>query len=298
MDFALFEKHIKEFLFYSEFTEEKSRNTIISIKKDLEQLTEYLAEEKDIEDIEKISPIMIRGFLLKLQKDNIGKRSLSRKLSSVKTFFRYLKKNEIIKKDPTHTIAPSFQVETPDILSLDEIQKLREVININKCSGLRDRLILELLFSSGITSQELLSLGESVFNLEERELVVVSGKNSRIVFFSERAKEFFKRYIEAKKEKFKDKYNPDILFVNNSATRLSDRSLRRLIDRYALVANITREISPYSFRHTFGAYMISHGMDIFFLKELLGHTNIETTKMYQEIIKKPTILKSLKMLDE
>lgn len=299
MDFALFEKHIKEFLFYSEFTEEKSRNTIISIKKDLEQLTEYLAEEKDIEDIEKISPIMIRGFLLKLQKDNIGKRSLSRKLSSVKTFFRYLKKNEIIKKDPTHTIsAPSFQVETPDILSLDEIQKLREVININKCSGLRDRLILELLFSSGITSQELLSLGESVFNLEERELVVVSGKNSRIVFFSERVKEFFKRYIEAKKEKFKDKYNPDILFVNNSATRLSDRSLRRLIDRYALVANITREISPYSFRHTFGAYMISHGMDIFFLKELLGHTNIETTKMYQEIIKKPTILKSLKMLDE
>ena len=104
--------------------------------------------------------------------------------------------------------------------------------------------------------------------------------------------------MEAKKKNLKERYNPDILFVNNSATRLSDRSLRRLIDRYALAAGITREISPYSFRHTFGAYMISHGMDIFFLKELLGHTNIETTKMYQEIIKKPTILKSLKMLEE
>ena len=287
MDFTLFEKYIKEFLFYSEFSEEKSRNTIISIKKDLEQLTEYLAEEKDLEDITKISPIMIRGFLVKMQKDNIGKRSLSRKLSSVKTFFRYLKKNGIIKIDPTQTVsAPSFQVETPDILSLDEIQKLR------------DRLIIELLFSSGITSQELLSLGENVFNLEEREMIVSSGKNSRVVFFSETAREYFKRYVEAKKEKFKERYNPDILFVNNSAGRISDRSLRRLIDRYAAAAGITREISPYSFRHTFGAYMLSHGMDIFFLKELLGHLNIETTKMYQEIIKKPTILKSLRMLED
>lgn len=299
MDFTLFEKYIKEFLFYSEFSEEKSRNTIISIKKDLEQLRDFLMGEKDIEDITKISPIMIRGFLLKMQKDNIGKRSLSRKLSSVKIFFRYLKKNGVIKIDPTQTVsAPSFQVETPDILSLDEIQKLRDIIDTTKCSGLRDRLIIELLFSSGITSQELLSLGESVFNLEDRELVVISGKNSRVVFFSERAREYFKRYVEAKKEKFKERYNKDILFVNNSATRLSDRSLRRLIDRYALSAGITREISPYSFRHTFGAYMISHGMDIFFLKELLGHINIETTKMYQEIIKKPTILKSLKMLEE
>lgn len=299
MDFTLFEKYIKEFLFYSEFTEEKSRNTIISIKKDLEQLKEYLEEEKDLDDITKISPIMIRGFLLKMQKDNIGKRSLSRKLSSVKTFFRYLKRNEIIKIDPTQIVsAPSFQVEIPDILSLDEIQKLRDVIDIKKCSGLRDRLIIELLFSSGITSQELLSLGESVFNLEERELVVSNGKNSRVVFYSERTREYFKRYVEAKKEKFKERYNKDILFVNNSATRISDRSLRRLIDRYAVQAGITREISPYSFRHTFGAYMLSHGMDIFFLKELLGHINIETTKMYQEIIKKPTILKSLKMLED
>lgn len=299
MDFTLFEKYIKEFLFYSEFSEEKSRNTIISIKKDLEQLKEFLMEEKNLEDITKISPIMIRGFLLKMQKDNIGKRSMSRKLSSVKIFFRYLKRNGIIRIDPTQTIsAPSFQVETPDILSLDEIQKLRDVINTDKCSGLRDRLILELLFSSGITSQELLSLGERVFNLEDRELIVSSGKNTRIVFFSERAREYFKRYVEAKKEKFKDRYNPDILFINNSATRISDRSLRRLIDRYAAAAGITREISPYSFRHTFGAYMISHGMNLTFLKELLGHTNIETTKMYQEIIKKPTILKSLKMLED
>lgn len=299
MDFTLFEKYIKDFLFYSEFTEEKSQNTIKSLKKDLEQLTECLRDEKQLEDIKNISPIMIRSYIIKMQKEDIGKRSLNRKLSSLRSFFRYLKKNEIIKIDPTQTItAPSFQIETPDILSFDEINRIRETIDTKKCNGLRDRLIIELLYSSGITSQELLSVGESVFNLEKRELVVGNGKTLRTVFFSETAREYFKRYVEAKKEKYKERYNPDILFVNGSASRISDRSLRRLIDRYVVKAGITREVSPYSFRHTFGAYMLSHGMNINYLKELMGHLNIETTKIYQEIIKKPTILKSLKMLED
>ena len=299
MDFTLFEKYIKDFLFFSEFTEGKSQNTIKSLKKDLEQLKEYLMQEKDLETVQKISPIIIRGFLLTMQKNQMSKRSLNRKMSSVRSFFRYLRKNGILKTDPVQTVtAPSFQIETPDILSHEEIESLRRVMDTEKCNGLRDRLILELLYSSGITSQELLSLGENVFNLERREVLVSSGKTMRTVYFSERAGEYFKRYVEAKKEKYKERYNPDILFVNGSASRISDRSLRRLIDRYAVKAGIEREISPYSFRHTFGAYMLSHGMNINYLKELMGHSNIETTKIYQEIIKKPTILKSLNMLND
>lgn len=299
MDNNLLEKYIREFLFYSEFTEEKSKNTIISTKKDLEQLSLYLAEEKDLKNIDGITPLMIRGYLLDLHKNGVGKRSLSRKLSSVKTFFRYLKRNKLIKIDPSQTVtAPSFEVETPDILSLDEIEMLRDVIDTTKWNGLRDRLIIELLFSTGMTSQELLSLGENVIDLERREIVVSNGKTTRVVFFSETAREYYKRHLEAKKEKFGDRYDPDILFINNSATRISDRSLRRLIDRYAARAGIKREISPYSFRHTFSAYMLSNKMNIFLLKELLGHSNIETTKVYQEIIKKPIVLKSLKIIEE
>lgn len=298
MDIILFEKYIKEFLFYLEFTEGKRKNTIISTKKDLEQLRDFLKKTEETEEIKKISPMMIRGYLLDLQKNGVGKRSLSRKLSSVKSFFRYLRKNEVIKIDPTQTVtAPSFQIDNPDILSLDEINALREVIDTSKWNGLRDRLIIELLFSTGMTSQELLSLGESVIDLEKREIVVSNGKITRVVFFSETAREYYKRHLIAKKRKFKDRYDEDILFINNSATRISDRSLRRLIDRYAARAGIEREISPYSFRHTFSAYMLTHNMDIFLLKELLGHSNIETTKVYQELIKKPVVLKSLKLID-
>ncbi|WP_462335647.1 tyrosine-type recombinase/integrase [Fusobacterium varium] len=281
------EKNIKDFLYFAEFGENKSLNTIKSLKKDLSQLSEYLKNIEKIEDISKITPVMLRGFIIELQKNEVGKRSINRKLSSLRSFFKYLIKNNLIKNNPIEIInSPSFEAEKPDILTLEEINKLREVINIDNTNGLRDRLILELLYSSGITSTEMLGIGEQVFDLDNRTLLVSNGKTSRTVFFSQRTREYFKRYIEAKKEKYKEKYNSSILFVNGSGNRLSDRSLRRIVDRYAAKAGITREISPYSFRHTFAVHLLAKGMGLNFLQELMGHVTIESTKIYQEILHK------------
>lgn len=296
MEISSLERYIKEFIYYSEFGKGKKSNTIKCLKKDLSQFREYVDANSHLLEIEDITSLNIREFMLELQKNKVGKRSMNRKISSLRVFFKYLKEKQLIKKDPTVAIiSPSFEATAPDILNIDEIEKLREEININNCNGLRDRLILELLYSSGITSNELLGVGEKVFDLEKRELLVNNGKSSRVVFFSERTREFFKRYIEAKKVKYKEKYNSDIVFVNGSGTRLSDRSLRRLIDRYADRVGIVREISPYSFRHTFGVHMLLHGMDINLLKELMGHSTIESTKVYQETIKKPRVIKSFKI---
>lgn len=280
------EKDIRDFLYFAEFGDNKSPNTIKSMKKDLLQLAEYL---KDIEKTERsmeIDSVMLRGFIINLQENGITKRTINRKLSSMRSFFKYLVREKRINQSPIEVIAsPSFCSQKPDILSLEEINRLRAVISLNTANGLRDRLILELLYSSGITSVEMLGVGESVFDLDRRELYVANGKNRRVVFFSERTREFFKKYVEAKKQKYKERYNPDILFVNGSATRLSDRSLRRIIDRYAMRAEIGREISPYSFRHTFAVHMLSHGMDILYLKELMGHVTLESTKVYQDLVK-------------
>lgn len=280
------EKDIKDFLYFEEFGNNKSPNTIKSMKKDLFQLAEYLNEIEKVNNCMAIDSVMIRGFIINLQENGITKRTINRKLSSLRSFFKYLVREKRINQSPVEVIAsPSFYSQKPDILTLEEINKLREVISLKNANGLRDRLILELLYSSGITSVEMLGVGEGVFDLDKRELYVSNGKSRRVVFFSERTREFFKRYIKAKKEKYKEKYNPDILFVNGSATRLSDRSLRRIIDRYAVKAGIEREISPYSFRHTFAVHMLSHGMDILYLKELMGHVTLESTKVYQELIK-------------
>lgn len=280
------EKDIKDFLYFEEFGNNKSPNTIKSMKKDLFQLSEYLNEIEKVDNCMAIDSVMIRGFIINLQENGITKRTINRKLSSLRSFFKYLVREKRINQSPVEVIAsPSFYTQKPDILTLEEINKLREVISLKNANGLRDRLILELLYSSGITSVEMLGVGEGVFDLDKRELYVSNGKSRRVVFFSERTREFFKRYIKAKKEKYKEKYNPDILFVNGSATRLSDRSLRRIIDRYAVKAGIEGEISPYSFRHTFAVHMLSHGMDILYLKELMGHVTLESTKVYQELIK-------------
>ena len=239
------EKDIKDFLYFEEFGNNKSPNTIKSMKKDLFQLAEYLNEIEKVDNCMAIDSVMIRGFIINLQENGITKRTINRKLSSLRSFFKYLVREKRINQSPVEVIAsPSFYTQKPDILTLEEINKLREVISLKNANGLRDRLILELLYSSGITSVEMLGVGEGVFDLDKRELYVSNGKSRRLVFFSERTREFFKRYIKAKKEKYKEKYNPDILFVNGSATRLSDRSLRRIIDRYAVKAGIEREISP------------------------------------------------------
>lgn len=278
---------IKNFLYYCEFAEGKSLNTIKSMRIDLNKFKDYILETKDIECLKDISSFTFREFFIELQKEKIGKRSINRKISSLRSFFKYLKENNKVKKDPTLLIvSPSYEKGIPEVLSLDEINRFRDGIKINNYHNLRDRLILELLYSSGITSQELLGLGEDVFDLEAREVIVTSFKKSRVVYFSERTKEFFKRYVEGKKEKLKDKYSKEILFVNASGDRLSDRSLRRLIDRYALKAKITKEISPHSFRHTFAVHMLEHGMPIGHLQKLLGHTNLESTKIYIEALEK------------
>lgn len=278
---------IKNFLYYCEFAEGKSLNTIKSMRIDLTRFRDYILMDKSIETLDDISTFTFREFFIELQNEKVGKRSINRKMSSLRSFFKYLKEKEKIKKDPTLLIvSPVYDKGIPNILSLEEINKIRSGIVINNYHNLRDRLIVELLYSSGITSQELLGLGEDVFNLEEREVIVTSFKKSRVVYFSERTREYLKRYVEAKKEKLKERYKKEILFVNASGERLSDRSLRRLIDRYALKVGITKEISPHTFRHTFAVHMLDRGMSMPQLQKLLGHANIESTRIYIEALEK------------
>lgn len=290
MDKDDLELNIKDYLYFAEFGENKSLNTIMSLRRDLSQLLEYLVNIEKVLNSKDITSVMMRGFMIYLQEKKVSKRSINRKLSSLRSFFKYLVKNNIIYQSPVELIAsPEFYAEKPDVLTLEEINKLREVISLKTANGIRDRLMVELLYSSGITTTEMLNIGENVFDLDKRELYVSNGKNKRVVFFSNRVRKYFKDYIEAKKQKYGVKYNSDILFVNGSGNRLSDRSLRRIIDRYSAKAGLNKEISPYTFRHTFAIHMLKHGMDILFLKELMGHVTIDSTKMYESMLNSKSI---------
>lgn len=298
--------YVDKFLYYEEVLMGKSYNTIRSYKRDLLQFAEYLFEYEKIYDFEQIEMMTFRSFIMFLnsperkknksdKKDVLGrkkeikpvsKRSINRKISALRTFFKYLQEIKVVKTNKVIYInMPKFEKELPDVINRDELQKLRNVIDTSKILGLRDRLIIELLYSSGLRSVELINLSEYMVDIEEREIRVIGkGGKERFTFFSETAKKWLIKYITEKQKQYKN-YTPDAIIVNSKGRKLTTRSLRRLISGHAKNAGIEKEITPHVFRHSFAVELLNKGIDMEYLQELLGHSSLSTTQMYTHVNK-------------
>ena len=282
-------KLLKEFIFHLEFKESKKYNTIISLKNDIEQFILYF-QEKKITNFQDIDILMLREYLNSIKFSGISASTFNRKLSSLKKFYRYLRSKEIISEN----IVAYFenlksQEKEIEYLSDEEVVQFRNAIVGNSFNFCRDRLIFELLYSSGLTVAELLALGEKNFNLEKREIEFFKEKNRRFSFFSERCKKAYEEFIKMKKEKFKENNNEAIIFVNNSNERLTDRSLRRLINKYGEKAKIEKEVSPYTIRHTFCMTMLKEGMPGEYLKKMLDMSTKDLLAGYEKNLRKENL---------
>lgn len=265
----MIEKSIKNFIYYLEFEENKKHNTVISIRKDLNQFLIYL-NEHDIIDFNKLDELLIKEYFTKLKTEEISASTFNRRLSSIKKFYKYLVDKGLKEKGSEILIESEKNDEKKiEYLSPEEINLVRATMQGENFNILRDRLMFELLYSSGMTVAELLSLGEVNFNLEKREIYILKNKLSKTMYFSETCKKFYIKFLNSKKEKFKEVYNPNIIFTNNSNERLTDRSVRRLINKYGEMANLNKEISPYTLRHSFCIYMLKNGMPKEYLARLL-----------------------------
>ena len=265
----MIEKSIKNFIYYLEFEENKKHNTVISIRKDLNQFLIYL-NEHDIIDFNKLDELLIKEYFTKLKTEEISTSTFNRRLSSIKKFYKYLVDKGLKEKGSEILIESEKNDEKKiEYLSPEEINLVRATMQGENFNILRDRLMFELLYSSGMTVAELLSLGEVNFNLEKKEIYILKNKLSKTMYFSETCKEFYIKFLNSKKEKFKEDYNPNIIFTNNSNERLTDRSVRRLINKYGEMANLNKEISPYTLRHSFCIYMLKNGMPKEYLARLL-----------------------------
>lgn len=289
--------YIDKFLYYEEVVIGKSYNTIKSYKKDIMQFIDYLNEYEEIKDFEEVETMTFRSFIAYLNsgdKENsrnniqksVSKRSINRKISALRTFFKYLQEKKIVKTNKVAYITmPKFEKELPNVLNKEDINKLRDAVNTEKITGIRDRLIIELLYSSGIRASELIDLNEYMVNIEEREIRVIGkGNKERITFFSENTKKWLEKYIEEKRRKYSN-YTKDTIFTNSRGEKLTTRSLRRLIADYAKKAGLQKEVTPHVFRHTFATELLNNGVDIRYLQELLGHSSISTTQVYTHVSK-------------
>ena len=277
----MIEKSIKNFIYYLEFEENKKHNTVISIRKDLNQFLIYL-NEHDIIDFNKLDELLIKEYFTKLKTEEISASTFNRRLSSIKKFYKYLVDKGLKEKGSEILIESEKNDEKKiEYLSPEEINLVRATMQGENFNILRDRLMFELLYSSGMTVAELLSLGEVNFNLEKREIYILKNKLSKTMYFSETCREFYIKFLNSKKEKFKEAYNPNIIFTNNSNERLTDRSVRRLINKYGEMANLNKEISPYTLRHSFCIYMLKNGMPKEYLARLLDLKVVGLLDVYE-----------------
>lgn len=277
----MIEKSIKNFIYYLEFEENKKHNTVISIRKDLNQFLIYL-NEHDIIDFNKLDELLIKEYFTKLKTEEISASTFNRRLSSIKKFYKYLVDKGLKEKGSEILIESEKNDEKKiEYLSPEEINLVRATMQGENFNILRDRLMFELLYSSGMAVAELLSLGEVNFNLEKREIYILKNKLSKTMYFSETCKEFYIKFLNSKKEKFKEDYNPNIIFTNNSNERLTDRSVRRLINKYGEMANLNKEISPYTLRHSFCIYMLKNGMPKEYLARLLDLKVVGLLDVYE-----------------
>ena len=297
--------YVDKFLYYEEVILGKSFNTIRGYRRDLLQFMEYLEEYEEIHNFEEIEMMTFRSFIAylnspkRLEKDEntkdmkkkaklkpVSKRSINRKISALRTFFKYLQEIKVIETNKASYInVPKFEKELPNVINRDDLNNLRHVINTEKITGIRDRLIIELLYSSGLRSIELINLSEFMIDIEEREIRVIGkGDKERITFFSENAKKWLIKYIEEKKRQYAN-YTREVLIVNSKGKKLTTRSLRRLISAHAHEAGIQKEITPHVFRHSFATELLNNGVDIRYLQELLGHSSIAATQVYTHVSK-------------
>ena len=280
------EKAIKDFVYYLEFEENKKNNTVISIRKDLNNFLEYL-NKKNIITLDKLDELIIKEYLTELKDFDLSNSTYNRRLSSIKKFYKYLINNNLKEKGKEILIEGKKSDEKKiQYLNSDEIKILREEMKEESFNVLRDRLMFELLYSSGMTVAELLSLGELNFNLEKREIYLLKNRISKVLYFSQTCKEVYLKFLIAKKEKFKEDNNTNIIFVNNSNMRLTDRSVRRLINKYSERANLQKEVSPYTLRHSFFIYMLKNGMPKEYLAKLLDLKSIGLLDIYEDLCKK------------
>lgn len=279
-----------DFIEYIEIERGRSQKTAENYHHYLQRLVEF---SDDIE-VEKIDDDLVRKWRLWLNrfKDDHGqpltKNTQSYHLIALRSFLKYCTKRNL-------EVLPSDRIELPKttrkqvtFLNEDELNRLLQQPDIGKEAGLRDRAILELMFSSGLRVSELTNLNKEHVNLKTREFMVRGkGQKDRPIFISQRAADWVIKYIDSRKD------NLSPLFISYSGTnnttndgnfkRLTPRSVQRMVKNMALKAGITKKVSPHTMRHSFATNLLTNGADMRSVQELLGHSNIATTQIYTHV---------------
>jgi len=256
---------------------------------DLAQFQQFLSKQLDQQkiSIREINRLAIRHFLGILHMEGYNSRSILRKLTAIRSFCRYLCREGLLEVNPaTHLMPMRWEKRLPTFLDVAQAAKVMELPDTNTALGLRDRALLELLYSTGIRLMELVSLNLSALDLLGEVIRVRGkGKKERILPLGSKALEALAAYLPRRKELLAkgDRSSGKGLFLNYRGGRISGRSVRRIVNHYLQQVSQEEHLSPHILRHTFATHMLDAGADLRAVKELLGHASLSSTQIYTHV---------------
>jgi integrase/recombinase XerC len=290
---------LRDFLEYLRLNRNASSHTTAAYESDVTQFLGYAAQFRGV-PIESVEPShldlsAIRGFMADLYRQGHARTSVARKLSALRAFGRYLRREGWIETDPAAlAVGPKREQKIPAHLSIDEMSRLLEMPDVSTALGRRDRAMLELFYASGLRLSELVGLDLEEVNLRGRMVRVMGkGAKERLVPFNSTTEDsirawladraVFRQSSKPKAQSPKPKAQTEPLFVNFRGARLTGRSVQRLVARYVAACSTRFGISPHALRHSFATHLLERGADLRAIQELLGHVQLSTTQRYTHV---------------
>lgn len=280
--------YLLKFLTYLEVEKNCSQHTLTSYQKDLLAFSEFMSRRTDRDFLwQQVSPLYVRGYLAELNEKQYARRTIARRISALRSFFKFLVREAVIEVNPLIKVrTPKLEKKLPAFLDEIEISELLELPDKSKLLGVRDQAVLEMLYATGCRVSELVGLTTERVDLANRYVLLLGkGNKERVVPVGHTSCQALEAYYPVRsalmqKQKLSEH---DYIFVNSRGGPLTDRSVRRILDKYITALALHKNVSPHTIRHSFATHLLEHGADLRAVQELLGHANLSTTQIYTHI---------------
>ena len=260
-----------------------AKNTLVSYERDVNQLLAYIAKlNKKLADLKSED---IQAYVAFLQTEGKSTATISRAVASIKTFYRYLYKNKLIEENYAEcVVSPKVEKKDLSILSVNEIEKLLEQPSTTDLKGLRDKAMLETLYATGMRVTELISLKVNDVNLNYGYIKIKKKNKERSIPIGNVAVRYLKEYIEEVRPLLIKTDEEEYLFINANGKEMTRQGFWKILKQYKEQANIDKELTPHTIRHSFAVHMLQNGAEVKSVQALLGHTDVASTMMYTHMV--------------
>ncbi len=278
------EELLGKFIAYLEVEKSASPFTMRNYTSDIRGFFEFLKEE-GVQSLAEVDRYVLRGYLASLMEQGIVRASITRKLSGIRSFYRYLLREKLVSADPVASISlPKREKRLPSFLTVEEISRLLEAPDTSTPRGQRDRAILELFYASGLRVSEIVRLDLRSVNPKSREVRVWGkGSKERVVLMGRPAAAALERYLRRGRRELVGDKKSLAIFVNRNGGRLTERAVQMAVRKYARQAGLDMRVFPHLLRHTFATLLLDGGADLRVVQELLGHEKLSSTEIYTHV---------------